>query len=142
MSHCFISFFKMDEYAYLEKMNAIQNILLEYIDDEEKDQTKFRRLLELFQSQKIQEDKHLLTSVLHLLATIANYHYRTHDFYNKVFKLIQYLKDSITKYYSNHEIYNFFRINKRVVLFLFEEKMMIMDDYIASQIRKKRKERY
>ncbi|KAK8871372.1 hypothetical protein M9Y10_007096 [Tritrichomonas musculus] len=43
-------------------------------------------------------------------------------------------KDEITKRFKNSEIFNIFKDNKRILLFLLENEIMIMDDYIVQTI--------
>ncbi|KAK8839044.1 hypothetical protein M9Y10_032510 [Tritrichomonas musculus] len=120
--------------SYLEKMNEIQNILLQYIDEEDNTQEKYQNFVKLFTNHKIFENKHLLTSVIHLLASIIDYHYRKINFFDKIFKIILFLKDEIKKNYSNLEIFNFFKSNKKVILFLSQEKIITFDKLIVSKL--------
>lgn len=116
----------MEVQEYLDKMNEIQALLLEYIDEEDNSQEKIKIIIKLFKDQKILDNKHQLTSVLYLLRSIIDYHYRTTNFFEKIFKIIQYLKEGIKKYYLNSEIYNIFN-NKRIILFLLQEKILMFD---------------
>ena len=119
---------------YLNRMIEVQYLLLEYIDDDSNDKEKFNELIQLFNDQKIFENKHQLRSVIHLLASIIDFHYRTNFFYNKIFNIILFLKDELLKNYSNFEIYYFFKNNQRIILFLSEEKIITLDKSIASKM--------
>ena len=126
----------MDVQNYLNKMNEIRNILLEYIDEEADDQGKFQNLIDIFKTNKIQGNKHLLASTIHLLSSIIDNHYRKIYFFNKIFNIILFFKEELAKYFTNFEIYDFFRNNKRVILFFIEEKIINLDLLIVSKIIK------
>ena len=123
----------MDIVEYLDMMNKIQNMLHEYIDSENGIQENFNRFIKLLKDHKIQYDKHKLAAVIQLISIIINYHYRTASFFDKIFKIIIYLKDDIKKYYTNREIFGFFT-NKKVLLFLFREKILSFNKLLISKL--------
>ena len=132
----------MDAQTYLQKMKIIQDLLLKYVDDEADDQNIFNEFLNFIKTEKVQENIHLLTSMNHLLASIAAHHHNTLKFFDKIFKIILFIKDDLMKHYTNFEIYNFFNECKRVILFLIEEKIINVDSLIASKIIDKHQDRY
>lgn len=79
---------------------------------------------------------HELDSTLRLILNIANNHHRSNDFFSKIEKIILIFKNEIKQSYSNLDIFNNFKSNKRILLFLIEEKIMKMDKTIASIINK------
>ena len=111
---------------YLEKMKNTQNLLLDYIDAEENIQKKFENLIIIL---KNIENKHQLTSTIHLITSIIDYHYRSNNFFEKIFKIILFLKDAIKKNYSNSEIFWFFKNNEKIIVFLSEEKIINLDEF-------------
>ncbi|KAK8897751.1 hypothetical protein M9Y10_015716 [Tritrichomonas musculus] len=113
---------------YLAKMKELQNLLLDYIDDEVNDQNKFQNLISFIKSQKIISNKHQLTELIHLIASIIDYHYRTINFYENIFNIILFIKEELKHYYTNYEIFNFFKNNKRVILFLSEENIINLEE--------------
>ena len=112
---------------YLDMMSKIQDNLLEFIDDEANEEENFQNLTFLFNEQKIRENINYLKSLLHLLVNVANNHFRGTNFFDKIEKIIRYFQNEIKKYYSNSEIYDIFKSNRRILLFIIEEKMMIID---------------
>ena len=118
----------------LEEMRNIQVNLLEYLEDESNDDELFQNLKQIFDEIKLNEDEHKLMSLLRLLLKIANNHHRDCNFFDKIEKIIQIFHNDIKKYYSNSEIFNIFKSNKRILLFLIEQKLMVMDEYIVKKI--------
>mgnify|MGYP001150762002 CR=1 FL=1 len=124
----------MNPQQFLEEMKKIQENLLDYLDDESNVDENLQSLYRLFEELKIHTDQHKLMSLLHLIVKIGNNHHRNPNFFEKIFKVLKIFQDDIKKYYSNTEIFNTFKSNKRILLFLLEEKLMIIDEYITKKI--------
>ena len=119
---------------FLDKNKKIQDELLDFIRNDENDTESFQNLQTLFDDINIRNDKHDLTTLLHLLTKISNNHHRGPSFFDKIEKIIIIFKDDIKSFFSNSEIFNIFRSNKKILLFLIEEKILIFDEYIAKKI--------
>ena len=117
----------------VRKMNEIQTLLLEYIDDDDDNQEKFQNLTKLFINLKIQET-HQFSIIIYFLAMVVNYHHRKIHFFDKIFRIILFFKDDLKKNFTNYEIFDFFKNNKRVLLFLSDEKIISFDEKIAQQL--------
>ena len=124
----------MDCSKYLDKNKEIQKILLNFLENEEKIDARFHNLLKLFNSINIQNVKHALSMLFHLVTKIGNNHHRIPLFFEKIEKIIKIFQKDIKKYYSNSEIFNIFKSNKRLLLFLIEEKIIILNNYIVKKI--------
>lgn len=105
--------------------------LLDFLENESYFEENFQNLNISFIESKINEDKHDLRLLLHLIVTITNYHHHGLDFMSKIFRILQILLDDIKKFYINSEIFNIFKSKKRILLFLIEEKIMVFDDNIV-----------
>ena len=119
---------------YLDKMREIQSNLLDFIEDDQNADENFPALQLFFEKLSIQDNKHDLSFLFHLLTKIADNHYRGPFFFEKIEKILKLFKDDIKKYFSNSEIFNIFKGNKRVLLFLIEENIMKIDEYIYKKI--------
>lgn len=122
----------MDLNEYLEKMRGIQKELLEYLDNEENIEETFINLINIFDSQKIKENRHELKSILRLILKITKNHYRYPNFFSKIEKIINFLKDEIKKKFSNFEIFMIFKTSKRILLYLLKENIMSIDTNISA----------
>lgn len=98
----------MNAQNYLGKMQSIQNILLQYIEDSEKSEENYQNLIQLLDDHKIRDDKHFLKSFLYLISKISNNHYREKDFFSKIEQILTELKNDIKKFLTNHEISSIF----------------------------------
>lgn len=124
----------MEILDYIEKKKALQRRLIDYLDSGDNIEEKYQNFLELYDQQKISEDRYELEEFLHLIVIISNYHHRLPNFFNKIFNIIAFLKPIIQKYYTNDEIFTIFKKNKRVLLYIIESKMITVNSYIATTL--------
>ena len=122
----------MDISKYIEEMKNIQVSFLNFIDNEE----DIQNLIKNFDEIKIHDDLHKINLFLHLLSQISNNHHRESDFFNKIEQIILLFKNDMKNYYTNSEIFNIFQDNKRLLLVLIEDGIMIIDEFIAKQLIK------
>lgn len=105
----------------LGKYKNIREKFLDFIDAEENDENNFQNLKLIFENTKIRDCQHDLRLFLRLLLKVSKYHHRGPNFLNKIDRILQLFKDDIKKY-GNKEIFNLFKGNKRILLFLINEK--------------------
>ena len=86
---------------YINKMKNTQTKLLDYIDNESNVEELFDNLINFISEQKFVENRNEMKAILHLISKIAENHFRGPDFFNKVTKILEYFKNSITNYFSN-----------------------------------------
>ena len=115
----------------IDLKKTIQSNLLEFIDDESSIEENYHNLITLFNVQKIQENPDELQSVLYLILKIANNHHRSPTFFSKIEKILLFFKDSIKENLTNKRIFAIFKSNKRILLFLMKEEILIPDSSIA-----------
>ena len=119
---------------FLEKNKELQEVFLDFIDKQDNIEEHFQNLLEIFQDEKIQDDKHKLKLLLHFVSSIVDDYYRESNFFDKIEKILDNFQEEIKKYYSNKEIFDIFKSNKRILLFLFTTKIINFDQYIYNTI--------
>lgn len=121
---------------YLEKMKKIQKLFLDFIDNEDRTEENFQNLLQLFieYNPKMQENKLDIKEIIELIVNISNNHNRSSHLIEKITLILNNIKGEIQKYFSNDEIYKMFKDNKRLLLYLFDEKIIEVNKYIYSQM--------
>ena len=77
-----------------------------------------------------------------MLSKISNNHHRNLNFIEKIEKIIQHYKNQIHKYFSNFDIFVIFKSNKRIILFLIEQKIISIDKQIAPEILTEKYDKY
>ena len=115
-------------------MKRVQNGLLDFILSESDNQEDFNDLEKLFNNLKIQSNIHKLKSTLCIIAKISNNHHRFPNFFEKIELIINLLSKDMTQYLSNYEIFHIFKGNKRILLFLFESKIISFDEQVFNKI--------
>ena len=119
---------------YLEKMKSIQQNILEYINDEDDSEDKFQNINDLITKNKIDDTKDEFKTFLYSLTKISNNHQRSANFFSKIERILESLKNDLLKFFSNSELFHIFGSNKRILLFLIETKIFIIDESIAKRI--------
>ena len=120
----------------MEKSRNIHDILLSLIENEFHSSVDYKILCKYLDELKNRDDQYELISFLHLLSEIATNHHSGLKFIDKFEQILKKLSNNIAKKILNSEIFNIFQDNKRILLFLFEEKILIMDQYIINKITK------
>ncbi|KAK8838022.1 hypothetical protein M9Y10_035969 [Tritrichomonas musculus] len=131
-----------DIQGYLNKMTQVQNQILEFIDSNDNDGSNCTNLYQLIDNQKIKQNKNDFKSFLHLLSNISMRYQRSLLIFPKIEKILLYYKKIMLKYFSNNEIFTIFKNNKRCILFLFQEKMIVPNRYIMSNFIKNESKNY
>ncbi|KAK8839442.1 hypothetical protein M9Y10_031796 [Tritrichomonas musculus] len=127
----------MEIQSYLEKMKAIQNSILTFIGTDENDQDNYLNLNHLFEHNKIQENQHELKSVLYLLSKISMNYHRGPNFFKKLYQILDLFKTQIKQYFTNFEIFSVFHNNRKILLYLFDQKLVTVDRSIVATLTEK-----
>lgn len=125
----------MDINEYLSKMEALQQALISFIDSESEMEENFQILLQIFEDHKIRDDRNELKLFFKLITKISNHFYRPQNFFEKIEKIILLFKKEIIEKFNQTEIFDLFKNNKRILLFLFNEKIISMNQTIADIMR-------
>ena len=124
----------MNSQDYLSTMLDIQENIIYFLEEEANIEDNFTILESKFNDTKISNSKYYLLSLMHLISKIGNNHHRLPNFFSKIERILLFFKDYIKKYFSNSKVFNIFRSNKRILLFLIEQQLIIIDKYIVKKI--------
>ena len=119
---------------YLEEIRTIQNNLLLYIENEDDIEKKFEDFNQLIFDLKIRERPHELKLLLRLLSSIGQNNYHCSIFFDKMEKILFSFREEMQKYFKNTEIFNIFKNNKRILLYLIEKQIIIIDSFVSAKI--------
>ena len=111
-------------------MEDIQRSMIEYLEDESNDNEYFKKLITLVKIEKICNDKSDFISFLYLISKISKNCCRSSEFFNKIEHILLHYLVDIQTTFSNHEIFHIFQKNRSIFLFLIEQKLVIIDEYI------------
>lgn len=124
----------MKSHESIEKMKKIHAAILDYIDNADSNEENYQNIDFLLKGNDIIIDQFDFKLFLHLLVKNANHHHRSPNFFEKIDKILMLCKKSIIKFYTNYEIFQIFHSNKRLLLFIIEEKLMTIDIMIFSEM--------
>ena len=119
-------------HEYLEKKKLLQKKLLDFVENDANIQDEFKHLIPIFKEQKIPEDKCEFHNFLCLISMISENHHRNTNFLKNIEHILLYFADDMKNNFSNLDIFKIFRPNKRIVFFLIQNKMIIIDKTITS----------
>lgn len=130
-----IYFSKMSIKDYIEQMKSIQNKTLLFIDSEESIEEHYSNLVKILDDVKIKENKISLKQFLSFIIQISNNHHRKQNFFNKIEQILTIFNDSIKELFEKSEIFDLFKENKRILLFMIQNKTINVDKQFANKIQ-------
>ena len=133
----------MNIQEYVDKKKEFYKLLISFTDEDSAD-GEFHELINYLDTEIIRKDREELNEFLHLISKISKTQHRYPNFTKKIENLILHYKEEIKQSFSNFEIFTIFRKSKHVLLILFKNKILALDDLILKYIRtnKHRKESY
>ena len=127
----------METEEYFKIKKEIYQTVLNYVEYECDTQDDYQNLIKFFDNQKFRDNRDEFKELLHMILKISNNHHRQHDFSKKIETIITYLKDDITQTFSNSENVNILKSNKKIIIFLYQSQIIIIDETILYFLNKK-----
>ena len=125
----------MDLEKYINYKKEIYQHFLNFIEDEEEENFtncyEDIKKIEVFQGDKIRDE---MISMLHLILRISNNYHRTPNFDKKIEQILLIIFNDIKNTLSNFEIFEIFKSNKRILLFLIHNKIITIDQIVLNFI--------
>ena len=119
---------------YIAKMKDMQIKILEYLDAYNNLEEKYQQLLQHLEDHKIKDHKYNVIDFLQLISKIAKHHQRQPNFFSKIEKFLNLFEEEIKKYITSEDLFNIFKDDKRILLYLFEKKIIFITKNIASTL--------
>ena len=127
----------MEIQEYANQKTEIYKSLMSIVESEEEEVNDlFKNLYNQIESQHILEDRYELSEFLNMISKITNHHHRGNNFTKRIQQIILYYLDKIKQNLSNSEIFNLFKTNKLILLFLFDHQIINVDEYILNYFTK------
>lgn len=120
---------------FLNKICLIEKNILEYIENNNDDEN-FEHLTDIMIKEKINENKDNFKLILHLISNLSRYHLRTTNFYSKIYKILSTYSSNLQTI-TNFEKYIIFQNDPIILLYLFENNLLIPDKTIQKKIKEK-----
>lgn len=113
-----------EERTFLED---IHEITLNYIDNDDDDEKNRQILIKSLNDYNITQKKHDFELFLCMISNISKYHFRGPNFFTKIEKILRIFKEDIKLSFSQFNIFQIFKDNKKIILFLVKEKILETD---------------
>ena len=118
---------------YIESYKKMYDSILSFIENPETNDDDFQDLIEIINIQ-LNENKQEELHFLYMIQYISNNHHRNESLFAKIFKIILYYSNQIKKTFSNIQIFDIFKKNKIILLFLFDNRIIDIDENIFQLI--------
>ena len=129
---------QMSDFHLIDKMKKIQQNVLDFIDNNDDIEENYENLIKSLNNQKVEKDSHIFKLFILMISKIAENHYRNLNFFNKIELILSYYYNDLKKYFSNDEIFDFFRHSKLILLYLFENSFIQINPKICSLMMQKK----
>lgn len=116
--------------CFIENQTKIQAKLLQFLDTDDDIEEKYSNLFNFIKDHGITKDNHNLRLFLYLIGKIAKNHYRSQNFNYKLAKVFQNIRKEIKQFFSNFEIFSFFKNNKLIIQILVDNNTIQIDQQI------------
>ena len=116
---------------YIDEMKELYDNLMIFLENPDESDEPF---FHVFSIDHYEGDREKLEQFLQLIANIASNHNPKNNLFKKIFNIILNLKDQIKQTFSNLQIFDIFKSNKAILLFLFENQIIIYDEDINKEI--------
>ena len=122
----------------LEEMKKIQENIIDFIENEDNVEEKFQNLLNMIKDFKIRDNLYKLKLLVHLISKISCDHHRGTNFFSKIEQILCVFKEDLRKYFSSSELFHIFKSDKRILLFLITENLMVINEFIVKKFCKRK----
>lgn len=115
---------------YIQCRKNIESSLIYFIDNQNDIEENYQNMIQLFNDYKIAEKPDDLKEILYIIVSISNNFNRNFNFWKKIEQIILFFRKQIQEFWPNIERFHIFKENKRLLLFLINEKIVILDNQI------------
>ena len=109
----------MEIQDYININKNLYTTFSKYIDNHLDDNDEYQNLTSFLTTHDYLTNVEILPEFLRLISNVSKNHTRENNFLNKIYKILYFLKDTLNNIFPKLEIFNIFKDNKIVLLFLF-----------------------
>ena len=121
-----ISFFFNHVKYYIEPKKELYKHILKFVEGD----IDYKTLTDFCDKFNLDDNKEEFKLFFKIVINIANNHHRHPNFIDNIEQIIVYYQDKMKTVFSNYEIFEIFKTNKLIILFLFERNIIKMDKRI------------
>ena len=109
----------MEIQDYININKNLYTTFSKYIDNHLDDNDEYQNLTSFLTTHDYLTNVEILSEFLRLISNVSKNHTRENNFLNTIYKILYFLKDTLNNIFPKLEIFNIFKDNKIVLLFLF-----------------------
>lgn len=117
----------MEVEAWIKQKKELYTHILSFLESESDSKNDFLALTKIIEYQKIVKNEQSIKETLQLLCKIGCNYHRCSVFFNRLALIIEYLKKEVLPI-KDTEIIDIYKSNKRLLLLLFEHKVINLDE--------------
>ena len=121
---------------YIKSRKKLLEDLISFIDDDSEDNQSFFDQTNFLLKENNDENKDIFIQLLSFISKISQNHHRNGLFYKKIESILLHFQDKLKQTLSNYDIYKIFEYDDRILLFLFELKIISLDKKLYSLLFK------
>ncbi|KAK8839218.1 hypothetical protein M9Y10_032147 [Tritrichomonas musculus] len=125
----------MEVQQKIDQMKQIYNLLITFLEDESNSSNNFIDFTNFINNEKIIDDKHEITDLLLLISNVSTNHHRSPNFTSKIEQILTHFESQIKSNYTSSELYEIFSTNMQILLFLFNKKLLMMNETIYNSLK-------
>lgn len=118
----------------LRQKKKLHSLVLVYIENDDDYTHDFEELTKFITASKILKSKQSLEVLFHIILSISKNHRRESHFFEKIIQIFIFLLPTIHNFFSNIEIFDIFKANKLLLLFLFQNEIISIDFLLINHI--------
>lgn len=128
----------MENGEYINQQKDLYKVILDFFEKEsDSNDDDLEQVITFLTNKKIIDNHDELQLFLQLIFKFLKNYHRNNSFFIKIQQILLKFAAKINYYFSNIELYNLFKNNKRILLFLIENNIIIIDKTIANYLFKK-----
>lgn len=116
-----------------QRMNDLYQSLLAYIDGNN-DDAQFEALIQTINEMRIFQESSKIHEFLSLICSVSFFHYRSASFFEKFEKILSHFKNEIQQHFSSNSLFEIFKNNRRILLFLIEINLITINSELARKM--------
>ena len=122
---------------YITRMKMLYSALLEYIDSDDDSPESFQEFAAFLKGNDFGGNADELRTILNLISKVSKHHRGGRNQTAKLKKVIAYFLPVIKQTLSNLDLFRIFRGSRLLVLFLFDEQAVRVDEEVAYLVSQK-----
>ncbi|KAK8870628.1 hypothetical protein M9Y10_008515 [Tritrichomonas musculus] len=124
----------MEIQNYIDQKKIIYTTLLDYIKDQNSMKENLEEILQNFEKANFFEKRSEFFSFLRLISKISKNHNRVQNFNEKIDNIFLFIHNKLKREFSNKGIFNIFKRNKRILLYLIENQIIEIDEFVLNDL--------